>query len=118
LEELKQAIILRSDLGMGPGKKCAQACHACLLSAEQAQNQTPGIYKSWKQSGQKKVVLKVPDLESLNGLYHMAKKMGIPAAIIQDAGLTQLEPGTTTAVGIGPATAEKIDKICGTLKLL
>jgi PTH2 family peptidyl-tRNA hydrolase len=118
LEDLKQAIILRADLGMGPGKKCAQACHACLLSAEQAQNQTPAIYKAWKQSGQKKVVLKVPDLDSLSRLYHLARKTGLPAAIIQDAGLTQLEPGTTTAVGIGPAQADKIDKICGDLKLL
>lgn len=118
MEEIKQAILVRTDLGMGPGKKCAQACHACLLSAEQAQNQTPGVFKAWKQSGQKKVVLKVPNLENLTALHHMALKMGLPTAIIQDAGLTQLEPGTTTAVGIGPAPAVKIDKICGQLKLL
>jgi len=116
--ELKQAILLRMDLQMGTGKKCVQACHASLISAEESRAKTPSNYSSWKQAGQKKVVLKVPDLETLTTRYQMARRMHLPATIIQDAGLTQLESGTTTAVGIGPAPEDQIDKICGDLKLL
>jgi PTH2 family peptidyl-tRNA hydrolase len=116
--DLKQAILIRMDLQMGTGKKCVQACHASIISAEEARTKTPSNYTSWKEGGQKKVVLKVPDLETLTNRYQMARRMHIPASIIQDAGLTQLEPGTTTAAGIGPAPEDQIDKICGDLKLL
>ncbi len=106
------------DLQMGTGKKCVQACHASIISAEEARTKTSANFTDWKQTGQKKVVLKVPDLDTLTTRYQMARRMKLPASIIQDAGLTQLEPGTTTAVGIGPAPADQIDKICGDLKLL
>jgi PTH2 family peptidyl-tRNA hydrolase len=38
--------------------------------------------------------------------------------VVKDAGLTQLTPGTTTAVGIGPVESSRINKITGDLKLL
>jgi PTH2 family peptidyl-tRNA hydrolase len=44
--------------------------------------------------------------------------MRIPNELIMDAGLTQLPPGTTTVLGIGPDTDEKIDAIVHSLKLL
>ncbi|MEM1676978.1 MAG: peptidyl-tRNA hydrolase [Nitrososphaerota archaeon] len=51
-------------------------------------------------------------------MYLEAKNMNLPVAIIEDAGLTELEPGTSTAVGIGPAPAKEIDKITGSIPLL
>ena len=47
-----------------------------------------------------------------------ARKANIPFAIINDAGLTQLPPGTTTVLGIGPSREELIDKITEHLPLL
>lgn len=111
---LKQAIILRKDLKMGFGKAVAQACHASL----EAYRTTGWIDKrKWIKEGAKKIVLKVNSEEELIELYHKAVKMGLPAALIKDAGLTQLPPGTITALAIGPAEEEKIDKITGKLKL-
>ena len=51
----------------------------------------------------------------------MTKKLEsnkVPYFIVKDAGLTQLTPGTTTSVGIGPDLSAVIDKITGDLKLL
>jgi PTH2 family peptidyl-tRNA hydrolase len=117
-DKYKQVIIIRQDIGMGVGKKVAQGCHAAVTAVEEARRQTPEIYRAWMNEGQKKIALKVPDEPELRKLYFDATKMNLPCSIIQDAGLTQLEPGTTTAIAIGPARSDEIDKICSHLKLL
>jgi len=103
---------------MSTGKKCAQACHASVESADLVRVQNKKVWKDWKNSGQKKVVLKVQDMDQLQNIYIKLTKNKIPCFLIKDAGLTQLSPGTTTALGIGPTFAKEIDKITGELKLL
>ena len=114
-KEYKQSIVLRGDLKLTKGKAAAQAAHASLLSYERA---AMWVKKGWKKQGQKKVVLKVNSLEELYTLKAEADKLRLPSAIIQDAGLTEVPPGTVTAIGIGPASAEQIDRITKHLKLL
>ena len=53
-----------------------------------------------------------------NHIYLEVIKRKIPCFIVKDAGLTQLPPGSTTALGIGPFSSIEIDKITGNLKLL
>ena len=110
--------MVRSDLGMGKGKLAAQAAHASLTAAEMGAQARKVWYEDWKSEGQKKVVLKVSSEPELQELYRMAKRARLPAALIEDRGLTQLEPGTVTCVGIGPGPDEEIDAITGKLKLL
>jgi len=43
---------------------------------------------------------------------------GIVHVVIRDRGLTEVPPGTTTAVCIGPDRAERVDRVTGNLKLL
>jgi PTH2 family peptidyl-tRNA hydrolase len=116
--DYKQVIILRQDINMSVGKKVAQACHAAVLAVDMARKISPDILERWSREGQKKVALKVQTEKELIDLYNQARALKLPCAIIQDAGLTELEPGTITAVGIGPARAVDIDRITGTLKLL
>jgi peptidyl-tRNA hydrolase, PTH2 family len=115
---MKQAIVVRNDLKMGKGKIAAQVAHASLAAAEQAQAKRQRWYEGWKAEGQAKIVLKVDNEHELDELFSKAKAAGLPASIIQDRGLTQLEPGTVTCLGVGPAPDVEVDKITGKLKLL
>ena len=115
---MKQAIVVRSDLGMGKGKVAAQVAHASLAAAEAAQRMTPEWYDGWKEEGQAKIVLKVNSETALSDLFQKAKSAGLPATLIQDRGLTQIEPGTVTCLGVGPGPDAEIDRITGKLKLL
>jgi PTH2 family peptidyl-tRNA hydrolase len=111
----KQVIVLRTDLEIGKGKLAAQAAHA---SVESALRSDPKTVQKWRESGAKKVVLKVSSETELKKIHQLAAKAKLVAVLISDAGLTQLKPGTKTAVGIGPDAEAKIDKITGKLKLL
>lgn len=103
---------------MGKGKTAAQAAHASLSSAEQASRSRPEWFEAWKSEGQKKVVLKAGTESELDELYKLARRSKLPASLVEDRGLTQLEPGTVTCLGIGPAPDEDVDRITGKLKLL
>ena len=118
VETLKQAVVVRTDLDMGKGKMAAQVAHASLSAAEEAMKRRETWFEDWKAEGQKKVVLKVKSSGEIDEIYRRAKAAKLPSAIIEDRGLTQLEPGTVTCVGIGPAPDDSVDAITGKLKLL
>jgi PTH2 family peptidyl-tRNA hydrolase len=118
VEEYKQVILVRTDLKMGTGKKCAQSCHASVTASDLVRVQNKTLWKNWKNSGQKKVVLKIQNMEQLKEILTKLESKKITYFVVSDAGLTQLTPGTTTAVGIGPILSTEIDKITGDLKLL
>lgn len=115
--KVKQVIVLRSDIKMSPGKAAAQASHAAVSSAEEARRNYPSWWREWIESGQCKIVLKVNSESEILELMRKAKELNLPVALISDMGLTELEPGTITALGIGPAPSNLIDKITGSLPL-
>lgn len=115
---LKQAIVVRTDLGMGRGKIAAQCAHASLSAYLKAERTSPADAEKWLEEGMKKVVLKVNSEKDLFLYFQQAKDAGLPVEMIHDAGLTQIEGGSATCFGIGPADAEEINKIAGKLKLL
>ncbi len=113
--EYKQCILVREDLKLPKGKMCVQVAHAAVSAYEWAR---PAVQEAWKREGQKKIVLKVNSLQELFQYKEMARRMDIPTALIEDAGLTTVPPGTITALGMGPADADALDKIVGHLKLM
>jgi PTH2 family peptidyl-tRNA hydrolase len=116
--EIKQVIVVRMDVKMGKGKLAAQVAHAAISAAEESRGMRGSWYQDWKEQGQAKVVVKAAGESELQELFKKARAMGLPSSLIQDAGRTQLEPGTVTCLGIGPAPAETIDRLTGQLKLL
>ena len=116
--EYKQCIVLRTDLGMSVGKLISQACHAAVDSSELAKRLNHRAWRAWSDEGAKKVVLQVDSLEELEGLAEKADDLDIANVLIRDRGLTEVPPGTITALGVGPDRSERIDKVTGNLKLL
>jgi PTH2 family peptidyl-tRNA hydrolase len=116
--EYKMVMVIRTDLKMSKGKMIVQACHAAVESSEVAKRENREVWKKWKNGSSKKVALRIESLEELLELYNNTLKLNVACALIKDAGLTELPPGTTTALGIGPNKSEVIDKITGHLQLI
>lgn len=111
-ENFKQAIVLNDNLEMSEGKKIAQACHASVSSYKR----TPeDIIQKWEEKGAKKVALNCGDIEKLA---EEAAELELPFYIVKDAGRTEVEPGSKTALGIGPARENLVDEITGELTLI
>ncbi len=111
----KQTIVVRTDLGMGDGKLAAQVAHASLKAYERADD---SVAEDWKRSGATKVVVAAGSEDELIELEREARAANLPHALVRDAGRTQVESGTATALGVGPAPAPEVDAVTGDLKLL
>ncbi len=114
----KQVIVFRSDLKLTKGKAAAQAGHASVSAAEEARKHHKTWWEAWISEGQCKIAVKVKNEKELLKLEKQAKELALPNALIIDRGLTEIPPGTVTCLGIGPAPAEKVDRITGKLPLL
>jgi PTH2 family peptidyl-tRNA hydrolase len=99
---------------MGEGKLAAQVAHASLKAYEHT---SENARSEWKRGGQKKIVLRVDGERDLFELQERAKIEGLPTGLVRDAGHTQLDPDTPTAVAIGPASDDRVDAITGDLSL-
>ncbi|MCI0497803.1 MAG: peptidyl-tRNA hydrolase Pth2 [Thermoplasmata archaeon] len=115
--ETKMAIVIRADLGLSCGKAVAQGAHAAVECARLAREKKAAVVRKWHSEGQKKVVLRVPDLQALEELERKARQRGLTTVLIRDAGLTEVPPGTPTALAIGPAAGNNIDPLTGQLPL-
>jgi peptidyl-tRNA hydrolase, PTH2 family len=118
LSTFKQVIVVRQDLKMGKGKLAVQVAHAAVSSAERTRMHKKGWFDSWLNENQAKICVRIENENALRRLKGRLDEVGIPNAIIEDAGLTQLDPGTTTCLGIGPLPTEIADRYTGDLKLV
>jgi PTH2 family peptidyl-tRNA hydrolase len=120
----KQVIIIRKDLKSRRGKELAQAGHAVmkvffdrssvLTNADGTGTMsiplTPAML-DWVGGLFTKIALSVNSEADLLEIYDQALAAGLPCSLIKDAGLTEYDGPTFTAVAIGPDLVEKIDLI-------
>jgi PTH2 family peptidyl-tRNA hydrolase len=109
--EYKQCLIIRSDLRLTAGKAAVQLAHAAVSAYERSD---PVTKRRWFSEGQNKVAT----LRDIYELKSIAEARGFITALVVDAGLTEVPPGTVTALGIGPAKESELDRVTSDLKLL
>ncbi|KAK3859228.1 hypothetical protein Pcinc_034633 [Petrolisthes cinctipes] len=115
--EYKLVLVVRSDLKMGKGKAAAQCSHATLKAYKQLQQKSKRLLRAWEMNGQPKVVVKIDDEGSLLDLASQGREVGLTVSLIQDAGRTQVTPGSRTVLALGPGPVHLLDQITGHLKL-
>lgn len=118
-DSYKMTFVVNSDLRMGVGKVAAQVGHAVLglyhfLESEH-ENRT-GL-ANWERNGAKKIVLRGIDAAQLLDLKRKACESSVACLVVQDAGRTQVEPGSLTVLGLF-GRCKQVDAITGNLKLL
>ncbi|KAI0050739.1 peptidyl-tRNA hydrolase II [Auriscalpium vulgare] len=95
--------------------RCSHATLACYKALVQ---KNPRLVQHWETTGQAKIALKATSEDQLLELEAIAKSLNLCARAIEDAGRTQVEPGSRTVLGIGPAPVDLINQVTGDLRLL
>ena len=137
-------LIVREDLGMSIGKTAAQCAHAsqmltlkyftilqsrCSLTkmysttdlktnilVENVQlKEKMSLFDAWLDSSFRKVVLKADDKEWEKIKEHFVSDDRV---LVIDAGLTELEPGSETVIGLWPMKRSNVPKIIKRLQVL
>jgi len=109
---------VRMDLKMDKGKIAAQCGHASLAAYRAAKRSHPQYVRTWQLLGQTKIAVKIPSGADLEQLEARARALRVPFRTIQDAGRTQVEPGSRTVIGLGPAPIPTMDELTRQFKLL
>lgn len=142
--EVKQYIIVRTDLPMNAGKVAAQASHACMkvffdkMTFQEKLGMSPctpgssdeehisGTYsfkvtyeeQKWIEGNFTKITKKVKNENQLLKVYNAAKEAGLNVSLIKDAGLYGLEGENYTCIAVGPNYIDKCEPVVGKLQLL
>jgi PTH2 family peptidyl-tRNA hydrolase len=134
--DVRQIIVIRTDLNMRKGKMVSQGGHSILkvffdrITSIIPSTTFPGKYQIvmdgispeevfWVKGSFTKVCVGVPSEEALKEVYEKAKAAGLPCSIIEDNGKTEFhDVKTFTACSIGPCTKEESFPITGHLPLL
>lgn len=122
----KQTIVVRDDIGMGPGKIASQVAHASvsfLTRQLDSDHKTHTVATTEAQNtwlnGFTKIVLVVHSEKELTDIYQRALEAGLPAHLIRDSGETVFNGvPTLTCCAIGPDWEDKINKVTAELSLM
>ena len=116
--EISMVLITRKDLKLSAGKLAAQASHAAVNCALTARKLKPILLEEWRNTGSRKIVCQVSNLEEMKRMYGEARTLGLVSEMISDAGKTEIPSGTITVLGLGPGPRRLIDALTKDLPLL
>lgn len=116
--EYKMVLVLRAELRLTPGKAAVQAAHAAVMLADpDERGHDRNALHAWRAQGARKIAVLAPDLDRMRELERAARARGLATAWVEDAGYTEVAPGTVTCLGIGPGRNAEVDAVTGSLDL-
>ncbi len=110
------AFLCRVDLQLSAGKLAVQCAHAAVESLKQAKKSHSRMVQRWNESSSRKVCLAVEDESELEYFLELVQEASLPFAVIKDAGLTEVPPGTITVLGVGPGSRHTMDSLFQSLR--
>lgn len=133
--ETKQVIVMRRYFPDGEGgqkkvrtgKMMSQAAHAAMavffdrseVTGLTMECRLTVAMAEWSTGSFGKIVVSVDTEEELLEIYQQAQDAELPCSLITDSGRTEFDGEPThTAVAVGPAYADEVDKITGDLPLM
>lgn len=132
--EIRQVILMRTDLDMPIGKMTSQSAHASLgaflkqtkrfkisdtTTKLELEYEDGSYMNEWLDGIFTKITLEVKSEEKLLNLVKKAEEAGINVCLITDSGKTVFGGvPTITCACLGIAPKEELDKITGRLRLL
>ena len=99
------AFLCRTDLDLSPGKLAVQCAHAAVESLRKAKQTHSRMVQRWQESASRKVCLAVENEDELSYFVGLVEDASLPFAVIKDAGLTEIPPGTVTVLGVPRASS-------------
>jgi len=121
---VKQVIVMRTDLRMRKGKMIAQGAHASMMFLtkmlrNEYSDELSEAERYWINNSFAKICVRVDSGEELDRIHDEALNAGIKVNMVIDSGKTEFHgQPTPTCLALGPDLAQKIDKITGNLDLL
>lgn len=125
VDEMRMYFLVRKDLKMGVGKVAGQVGHAVQKLIV---NGNPEVIKCYNEENlnsdinsivpSAKIILSIPDLETLTKMEELFISKNLPYVKIIDLGRTQIAPNTPTVIGLGPIRKSESPTELSSLKLL
>jgi len=112
--DYKMYILINSDLSMGPGKKAGQVGHGVQSVIEVLCNDKRDLLRKYKSCGQAKIVLKATQTQ----MEELLKTYPNLCKPVYDAGHTQIDAGSFTALAFYPMLSNEAPDVIKKLKLL
>ncbi|XP_022176819.1 probable peptidyl-tRNA hydrolase 2 [Myzus persicae] len=115
----KMVIVINSGLNMSIGKTASQAAHAALGLYEVMKERADLSYDliTWNEQGSRKIVVAAKNTNELIKVCSEGKIHKIPFFCVHDAGLTEVEPNSFTALAFFGSDQE-LKPVTGKLRLL
>ncbi|MCI4331144.1 MAG: peptidyl-tRNA hydrolase Pth2 [Thermoplasmata archaeon] len=114
----KMVLVVRGELRLTAGKAAVQVAHAAVMLYQEAERRRAPTLEAWLAGGQKKIAVVAPTLDAMLELQRTARGVGLATVLVEDAGFTEVAPGTKTVLGIGPGPENEVDRVTGGLPLL